>query len=165
MKIKFEIYLNMLLKIKNSIILINKRNDKNLKIISITLQWLLPMHLLNTKILSVKNQVLVCRHKSFIWNSFYNKATNHTNICHFIFPIDTPNDSVPRFDNFRPGGFSSIVDTPYENVDEHVKSFNIRDLTHQVLGNRDSPIGSDQESLEKIGRWGKNTFYFFKIFN
>jgi hypothetical protein len=71
---------------------------------------------------------------------------------HLINDEDPPGDSVPRFDHIRPGGFS---DTSYENVDEHIKSFNIEDLTHQVLDNRDSAIGSDQESLEKIGRWGE----------
>jgi hypothetical protein len=51
-----------------------------------------------------------------------------------------------------------MVDTPYETVEQHPKHFNLEDLTHQVLANRDSMIGSDQESLEKIGRWGKNNF-------
>ena len=53
----------------------------------------------------------------------------------------------------------SIIDTPCEIVEEHTKHFTLEDLTHQVLDNRHSPIGSDQKSLEKIGRWGKcNSF-------
>lgn len=38
---------------------------------------------------------------------------------------------------------------------EHVKNFNLEDLTHQALDNRHSAIGSNDESLKKIGRWGE----------
>ena len=63
---------------------------------------------------------------------------------------------MPCFDGIRS---AVIMDTPCEIVEEHTKHFTIEDLTHQVLGNRDSSIGSDQESLEKIGRWGEcNSF-------
>ena len=72
------------------------------------------------------------------------------------FSIDTLNDSGLRFDTINPGDFPSIVDTPYENVERLKKNFTVEDLTHQVLDNRNSTIGADQGSLEKIGRWGKN---------
>ncbi|CAF2887874.1 unnamed protein product [Rotaria sp. Silwood2] len=65
------------------------------------------------------------------------------------------NDSIPRLDNIRSGTLSTIIDTPYETIEQHTKHVNIEDLTHQVLDNRNSTIGSDQESLEKIGRWGE----------
>ncbi|CAF1202196.1 unnamed protein product [Adineta steineri] len=68
---------------------------------------------------------------------------------------DASNNIISRFDNFRAGGLSSIVETPYENLEQLTKKFNIDDLTHQVLDNRDSTIGSDQVSLDKIGRWGE----------
>ncbi|CAF1197482.1 unnamed protein product [Adineta steineri] len=68
---------------------------------------------------------------------------------------DPSNSIISRFDNIRSGGLSSIVETPYENLEQLTKKFNIDDLTHQVLDNRDSTIGSDQVSLDKIGRWGE----------
>ncbi|CAF4312561.1 unnamed protein product, partial [Rotaria sordida] len=64
-------------------------------------------------------------------------------------------DSIPRLDNIRTGALSVIIDTPCETIEQHTKHVNIEDLTHQVLANRDSIIGSNKESLEKIGRWGE----------
>ncbi|CAF3427065.1 unnamed protein product [Rotaria sp. Silwood1] len=64
-------------------------------------------------------------------------------------------DLISRFDNIRSGALSAIIDTPYETIEQHTKHVNIEDLTHQVLDNRNSTIGSDQESLEKVGRWGE----------
>ncbi|CAF4249202.1 unnamed protein product, partial [Rotaria magnacalcarata] len=68
----------------------------------------------------------------------------------------TANDSNPRLDTIRSSALSLLVDTPYENIERHTRNVSIEDLTHQVLDNRDSTIGSDQESLEKIGRWGEH---------
>jgi hypothetical protein len=76
--------------------------------------------------------------------------------------VDSSTDSILRFDNIHSDTFSS---TTYENVEQHTKHFNIEDLTHQVLDNRDSTIGSDQKLLEKIGRWGKNSFIYSKFCN
>ncbi len=60
-----------------------------------------------------------------------------------------------RLDNIHSGGISSSIETSYENLAEYPKNSNLEDLTHQVLDNRDSTIGINQESLEKIGRWGE----------
>ncbi|CAF1164398.1 unnamed protein product [Adineta ricciae] len=64
-------------------------------------------------------------------------------------------DIISRFDRIQSGNLPSITDTPFENVEQHSKKFDIKDLTHQVLHNRNSAIGSDQASLEEIGRWGE----------
>ncbi len=58
-------------------------------------------------------------------------------------------------DKIHSGGISLNIETSYENIAQYTKNSNIEDLTHQVLDNRDSMIGSNQESLEKIGRWGE----------
>ncbi|UJR23006.1 hypothetical protein I4U23_026032 [Adineta vaga] len=65
-------------------------------------------------------------------------------------------DVISRFDRIHSGSIASLVDTPYETVEHHTKNFNIDDLTHQVLDNRDSTIGSNQASLERIGQWGEH---------
>ena len=58
-------------------------------------------------------------------------------------------------EHIQPGRFPPSIEPSYENVAAHTKNLNIEDLTHQALDNRDSTIGSNQESLEKIGRWGE----------
>ena len=76
---------------------------------------------------------------------------------HIIFLIDSSNNSILRLDDIHSNSLSMIIDTSYENVEHHTKYVCLEDLTHQILDNRDSTIGSNQESLEKIGRWGNNT--------
>lgn len=72
-----------------------------------------------------------------------------------FFVTEKPSKSMPRLDIIQSGAISLQAETCDEYVEQRVKKFNVDDLTHQVLDNRNSAIGSNQESLEKIGRWGK----------
>lgn len=56
-----------------------------------------------------------------------------------------------RFDLIQ----SDSLQTNVEILEDFTKKFNIEDLTRQVVDNRHSTIGSNQQSLEKIGRWGR----------
>ena len=58
---------------------------------------------------------------------------------------------------------ASILERHCQVIDTHTKRFSVDDLTHQVLDHRNSSLGSDSESLQKIGRWGKNEKLSFVV--